>query len=260
MGGGIDQPGGVIDEHQAQGDAPEHQGPAAGTGDGADPEQQAGQGELQGQEPVVQPAVVGIGGEITREPGHGSHGRDLLEHPAHVAPPEATVAVVMIRIRIGKLVVVTVQTRPVDRAVLAAEGATGGEEALQPLGHAEGPMAEQPVVADRHAQAGGDPVENHQRGHGGHAPEARQQGHQGQNVDRRHEADGDPAAATRNFRRGLTAAGATQPGGALQGIHRGDGRRLMAAQTGSRGGSRGDRRTCSCGGHNGPAPDQSIRW
>jgi hypothetical protein len=40
--GGVHQPAGVIDEHQAQGDAPQHQGSAAGTRGGADPEQQTG--------------------------------------------------------------------------------------------------------------------------------------------------------------------------------------------------------------------------
>ncbi len=42
VGGRIDQPGAVVHEHQAQGDAPEHQGPAARARRRADPEQQAG--------------------------------------------------------------------------------------------------------------------------------------------------------------------------------------------------------------------------
>ena len=100
----------------------------------------------------------------------------------------------VIRIRIGELVVVAVQPHPVDRTVLAAEGAAGGEEALQPGGHLEGPVAEQAVVADRHAQAGGDPIEHQQAGHGRQAPKARQQRHQGQEVDHHHEADRAPAA------------------------------------------------------------------
>ncbi len=40
----------------------------------------------------------------------------------------------MISIRIRELVVVAVQANPVDRPVLAAQGAAGGKEALQPLG------------------------------------------------------------------------------------------------------------------------------
>ncbi len=64
VGGRVHQPGHVIDEHQAQGDAPEHQGPAAGAGEAADQEQQASQGQLQQQEVVVQPAVVGVFGQI----------------------------------------------------------------------------------------------------------------------------------------------------------------------------------------------------
>ena len=134
VGSGIHQPGDVIDEHQAERDAPEHQGPAAGTGEAADHEQQAGQGQLQQQEVVVQPAVVRVFDQIGREAGNRAHRWDLFEHPAHVAPPEAAVAVVMISIRIRELVVVAVQANPVDWAVLAAQGAAGSKEALQPLG------------------------------------------------------------------------------------------------------------------------------
>ena len=66
----------------------------------------------------------------------------------------------VVHLGVGKFVVVPVQTHPVDRTVLAAEGAAGGEEALQPLGHPEGSVAEHPVVADGHPEAGGDPIEH----------------------------------------------------------------------------------------------------
>ena len=101
-------------------------------------------------------------------------------------------AVVVIRIRIGKFVVVAVQAHPVDRAVLAAEGTAGGEEPLQLAGHLESAVTEQSVIADGHPQAGGDPVENQQAGHGGQAPEARQQRNGGQHMDGDHEQQHRP--------------------------------------------------------------------
>ena len=193
MGGGIDKPGGVVHEDQAQGDPPQHQRPTAGATDGADPEKQASERQLQDQEPLVQPAVIGVGRQVAAEAGHGHRRRNGPEHPTHVAPPEAAMTVVMIGIRIRKLVVVPMQAHPINRPLLAAEGAAGGKEALQPAGHAQGAMAEQTVVADGHAQAGGQPVENQQAGEGSQAPESWQQSHQGQGVNRGHE-QGDAQA------------------------------------------------------------------
>ena len=133
MGGGVHKPSDVIDDHEAQGNPPQHQGPTAGACSGADPEQQQAKGELQPEKVSIQPAVIGISHEIACETRHCGHGLDRVEHPTHVAPPEAAMAVVMIRIRIRKLVVMPVQSHPVDRAVLAAQGAAGCEKAFQPL-------------------------------------------------------------------------------------------------------------------------------
>ena len=91
--------------------------------------------------------------------------------------------------------VVAVQANPVDWVVLAAQGAAGGKEALQPLGQAEGAVTEQAVVADGHAQAGGDPVENRQAGHGLPAPEHGQKCHHSKDVDAGHKANSAPTAA-----------------------------------------------------------------
>lgn len=144
---------------------------------------------------LVQPAVVGVFGEICCETRHRRHRWDLLKHPPHVAPPEAAVAVVMISIRIRKLVVVAVQADPVNGALLAAQGAARGKESLEPLGQAEGAVAEQSVVTDGHAQTGGDPIEDQQGGGGLPAPEHRQKRQGSKDVDGSHKADGSPAAA-----------------------------------------------------------------
>ena len=98
----------------------------------------------------------------------------------------------MISIRIGELVVVAVKTHPVDGSVLTAQGAAGGEEALQPWRHTERAMGKQAVIADRDPQAGGDPIQNQQGGCALPAPVHRQQGDDREGVDRDHEADRSP--------------------------------------------------------------------
>ncbi len=191
MGGGVDQPGDVINDHQAQGNAPQHQGPTAGTCGGADPEQQQAKGELEPEEVGIQPAVIGIACEIAGETRHRRHGFDRVKHPTHVAPPEAAMTVVMICIRIGKLVVMPVQPHPIDGAVLAAQGPAGGKKPFQPSGQAEGSVREQAVIAKGDAEAGCDPVQHQQAGDRRPAPEARQEGHNREGVDHDHESNRD---------------------------------------------------------------------
>ena len=193
MGGRIHQPGELVDNRQAQGDAPKHQGPATDARGVADPVEENPQNQLQGEEPTVQPAVIGIDREIASKTGHGSEGRNPDEHPAHVGPPKAQVAVVVVDSSVGKLVVVPVQTDPVNRAVLAAQGSAGGQDTLQPMGHPKGAMAEKTVIAQGDPQASGDPVKDQQGDQGLPAPEPWQQGHQGQAMDRRHVKDDSPA-------------------------------------------------------------------
>ena len=43
--------------------------------------------------------------------------------------------VVVVGISIGKLVMVAMESYPVEWTVLAAQGSAGGKEALQPTGH-----------------------------------------------------------------------------------------------------------------------------
>ena len=61
---------------------------------------------------------------------------------------------------VAEPVVVTVQAHPVDRSVLAAEGPAGSEHTLDPPGRLETAMAEQPVITQSDAEAGGHVVEN----------------------------------------------------------------------------------------------------
>jgi hypothetical protein len=83
-------------------------------------------------------------------------------------------AVVVIRVRVGKLVVVAMETGPGDRPLLAAQGTAGGEKSFQPFGNPKRPVRQQSVVTDRDSEAGCSPVQNAEGENGLPAPETRQ--------------------------------------------------------------------------------------
>ena len=253
----------MVNQHQAQGDAPKHQGPAAGSSHCSNPEQQSGQGQLQEQEVVVEPAVVGVLGQVAGQPGYGLHRRDVFEHPAHVRPPQPFETGVVIDIRIREFVVMAVQAHPINRALLAADRATGGEKAFEPMGDLEGPMAQEPVIADGHAQAGGDPIEHHEGSDGLPAPELGKECHHRKPMDGGHEAQGCPIDAFGAWMDRATAAGVAVQGlgPAFAAFPTVDGRGLTGASsgclrsidwTGCRGWPDAEG---ACGGHSGPTPD-----
>ncbi len=206
MGGGIHQPGDVIDDHQAQGNSPQHQGPAASTGDAADPEQKHAEWELEEEEVLIQPSVIRVTGQIAGEARYGCQRIDRMEHPTHVAPPESAMAVVVISIRIGKFVVMPVQSHPVNGTVLAAQRSAGGEKVLKPEGQTEGAVAEQAVIADGDAKTGCDPVENEHARDRWPAPEARKKGHNRKGVDHDHESNREHVLVIFSFALSLALA------------------------------------------------------
>ena len=104
-------------------------------------------------------------------------------------------AVVMIGVCVREFVVMTMQANPVDGSVLAAQCPTGGEETLQPFGNGEGSVREQAVIADRHAETGGDPVKDQCGADRLPAPETGEQRNDAQDMDRDHESDRSPAGA-----------------------------------------------------------------
>jgi hypothetical protein len=210
MGGRIHQPGALINDRQAQGDPPEHQGPTTHTCGAANPVKENPKDQLQGKEPTVQPPVVGIGREIPRQGGHGGKGRNPDQHPTHVGPPKSQVAVVVVDGSIGKFVVVTMQSDPVNGAVLAAEGSAGGQDTLQPMGDLERAMAEKTVITQGDPQASSDPVQDQQGDQRLPAPEPWQQGHQGQTMDGRHVKDDAPAGPRPLARHGVQGPGAVR--------------------------------------------------
>ena len=60
------------------------------------PVQAQGQGHLHQQEPTIQPAIEGIFLEIPGQPAHVLEGRDLMEHPAAMGPPQTPPGIVVI--------------------------------------------------------------------------------------------------------------------------------------------------------------------
>ena len=181
----------MIHEHQAQRDRPEHQAEAAARDLGrvAIPIEGGPKGELEEQEPAIQPHIEGVCAHITVEAVHLLEGGDVVEHPLAVGPPEAPGGVVVVVGLVGKLVVVAVQPHPFDRAALAGQGTHQHQHPLHPAGRHETAVGHQPVQSQGHADHG-DPVQQAQ----GHdrlpAPELGQQGKDCRHMHGQHEAGG----------------------------------------------------------------------
>ena len=74
----------------------------------ADPIQSRAQGQLQQQEKAVEPVVEGIAAHIASETIQVLQGRNGVQHPFAVGPPQASAGVVVIVGLVGELVVVAV--------------------------------------------------------------------------------------------------------------------------------------------------------
>ena len=154
-----------------------------------EPVEPKAQGDLQQQEPAVEPAVEGVALQVAGVAVEFLQGRDVVQHPFAVGPPQATASVVVIRGLIRKTVVMAVQTHPFDRAALAGQGAHQHQDALNPHRHHQAAVRHQTVQAQGDAQDR-HPIEN-AKGHNAlPAPEARQQRHGGEHVHHQHEAGG----------------------------------------------------------------------
>ena len=110
VGGGINQPSDVIDDHQTQGDGPKHQADSTTMhlSGFTDPVQTKPQGDLQQQEPAVQPAIERVYLEITGVAIEFLQRRNVMQHPLAVAPPQTAAGIVVIDRLIGKAVVMAV--------------------------------------------------------------------------------------------------------------------------------------------------------
>ena len=162
--------------------------------------------QLQQQKPAIQPAVEGVALQVAGEPAHVLQGRDFVQHPVAVGPPQAPGRVVVVVGLVGVLVVVAVQSHPFDRAALAGQGSHQHQEVLQPQRGTEAAVGQHPVQPQGHPQHGG-PIEHRQHHHGLPAPEARQQGKHRPHVHRQHETGGAPLEFALAARQGLAPFG-----------------------------------------------------
>ncbi len=142
VGGGVDEPGGVEAEGDAEEGSPEQHA------DGAD-EAVAGiecsaEGELQeagdDERHVVvlgEPDVDAVAGEVgsvaAEQRGLGVQ-RAAGEDPAGVCPPGAVVRGVRVAFLVGVLMVDAMGGYPEDGSALEGEAAAGGDEVLEPTG------------------------------------------------------------------------------------------------------------------------------
>src|SRR5258708_36652290 len=143
-GGGVDEPGGVEADGDAEEGSPEDHAESAddvvaGAREGcADDELENAGGDQRNVVVLAEPDVDGIAGEVgsvaSEERGlrvHGAAGED----PAGVRPPGAVVRSVGIAFLIGVLMVDAGSGYPEDGTALEREAAAHGDEVLDPLGH-----------------------------------------------------------------------------------------------------------------------------
>src|SRR5260370_17605788 len=96
---------------------------------------------------AIEKLFLKVGGVAFPDYIPGFWGRSI-EHPKHAAPPEALGRAVRIAFLIGMLMMLAVQRHPLQRAALHGKRPGEREEVLQKLGTFEGPLRQQPPIAD----------------------------------------------------------------------------------------------------------------
>ena len=107
VGGAVDEPGGVVHQDEADEYAPQKERPAV-AGEAADTEEECREDELDGEEVFVEKLIEAIVGNVFGKTGNLVFDGDIVEHPTHVAPPEAFGRVVVIGVLVRKDVVMAV--------------------------------------------------------------------------------------------------------------------------------------------------------
>ena len=153
------------------------------------PVQRQADGNLQQQEPAIQPHIEAVVDQVAAKALFVLQRRDLMQHPLAMAPPQAPTSVVVIVGLVRVLVVMAMQRHPVDRSALAGQGAHHHQHAFQPAGNLEAAVGHQAMQAEGDAQ-NSCPVENAEGDRALPAPKARQQSHGGQHVHHHHEGGG----------------------------------------------------------------------
>jgi hypothetical protein len=202
VGRGVDQPGGVKAESDAEEGSPEDHADCA-KDDVSCRCESCAEGELEKTaddqgDPVIfaepdMDAVLGeVGGVTAEQSGLGVESA-AGENPAGVSPPGAVVRSVGIAFVVGVLMVDAVGGDPEDGSALEREAAAHGDEVLDPLGSAVAAMGEQAMVGHADADVDGEEVGDDEGGE--IFPGEEEEGGDGSDVEGAHGDGGDPVDA-----------------------------------------------------------------
>lgn len=203
VGSGVDQPGGVQAEGDAEECSPENHGDCsvndvAGGREGSaeDKLRDASDGEWK---PVVlgEPDVALIAGKVGGVAAEESCFRvkgATGDDPTCVRPPCAVARSVRVAIVVGVLMMDSVSGNPEDGAAFEGHGSARGDEVLEPLGNTISAVGEQAVVG--HADADIDGKEVHDGEYGEVLPGEAEERGDGADVEERHDDGGDPVDAS----------------------------------------------------------------
>ena len=200
--GGVDEPGGVEANGDAEEGSPEEHAESAddvvaGAGESCtDDDLEDAGGDQRNVMVLAEPDVDWVAGEVggvaAEEGGlrvHGAAGED----PAGVSPPGAVVRCVWVAFLIGVLMVDAVGGYPEDRASLEGETTAHGDEVLDPLGRSVAAMGEQAMV--RHSDTYINREEVHDGEGGQILPGEEEESSDGADVEEAHGDGGDPVDA-----------------------------------------------------------------
>jgi len=202
VGGGVDEPGGVEADGDAEEGSPEDH--ANGTDEvvacgceGYSEGDLEKAGDDQGNvvvfaEPDVDGVLGEVGGVATEESGLGVQGA-TGEDPAGVGPPGAVVGGVRVAFVVGVLMVDAVGSDPEDGSAFEREAAAHGDEVLDPPGGLVAAMGEQAMIG--HANADVDREEVHDEEDGEIFPGEEEKSGDGSYVEEAHGDGGDPVDA-----------------------------------------------------------------
>jgi hypothetical protein len=202
VGGGVDEPGGVETEGNAEEGSPQDHT------DCADDSVTCGrngstEGELEEttddqRDPMIfaEPDVDGVLGEVggvaAEEGGFRVEGA-AGEDPAGVGPPGTVVWGVWVAFLVGVLMMDTVGGYPEDGTALEGEAAAHGDEVLDPLGGSVAAVGEQAMVSHADADVDGEEIHDDEDGQVG--PREEEEGSNGSDVEGAHGDGGDPVDA-----------------------------------------------------------------
>lgn len=202
VGRGVDEPGGVEADGDAEEGSPENHAECADDGvarrgDGCSESDLEHAGDDEWQVVVLaEPDVDGIAGEVgsvaAEESGLGVEST-AGEDPTGVSPPGAVLRGVGIAFVVGVLMMDAVGGDPEDGAALEREAAAGGDEVLDPLGGAVAAVREQAVVRDADADVDREEVHDEEGEQVG--PGEEEERGNGADVEGSHGDGGDPVDA-----------------------------------------------------------------